>query len=129
MRRFGRVMRRTLSGLLILAVLLISFAPGAIAAVPVAPAMHHGMGHVAADSAAGMPHDHATHPCNPTRDTHHGMECCLLGDCVMWPASLAEPLLLVPMSPVSASAYPAAVIARPDGVCSAPALPPPRNIA
>lgn len=122
MRRYGRAVRRGLSGLLILAVLLMSVAQVAAAPLPPVQHQHSGVHHM-----AGMTHDHSMPPAKHDSGTHHGFDCCVAGGCLMWPAALSGPALSVPLN-LSASIYPITVAARPPGLGAAPDLPPPRRI-
>jgi hypothetical protein len=130
----GTMLRRVMAGLLALALLVVSGAPGGLATMPAA---HHGH-HAAEDCVQpDSPDGHsaaapAERERQPVGDHHHGaapgLACCLASQCLVPLGGLAE--APSPTPPFAGPSVPVAITARRvAGIDVAPALPPPRVAA
>ncbi len=129
----GDRLRRMLSGLLILSIVLMSvaqvnvlMAPGVNVFIKANAVPEETHRHVAPASPAA--HDHADRPCEG-HERSHGAACCLSTSCPVLVVALqtAAPVPM-PTTPIMVSNLNIASV-QPDGIGRAPDLPPPRHIA
>jgi hypothetical protein len=127
----GTLFRKMVSGLLVLSVLLLSFAQ-AHAALPVSHDATVTLTAVDHDGTAGAvapfsADDRTGSPCKG-HDGAHCLACCFAGACSMMSGWLPVPsTVLSAIMPVTLVYFDASTT-RPGGLRSAPALPPPRRI-
>lgn len=131
-RRSATRLRRSVSGLLVLAVVLMSIvqvnvlvAPGVnvFAATGAAPDETHHHESTTAPSA----HHHAGQPCEG-HERSHGLACCLSSGCPLLVVALATATPIpLPFTPgMVSNAW--IGLSQPDGIGRAPDPPPPRHI-
>ena len=127
----GRRLRRLLSGLLVLSLVLVSVAQvnavmlsvGTVYAVTMAASGKSDHHHVTSFTAA---HDHGDHPCKG-HGRSHGVTCCMSGGCPVLVIALPTGTRVPPPITPDVVRNLRIVSAQLDGIGRAPDLPPPRQ--